>query len=59
MTDTPMMRGARLRQEARELRRFAERSPTPALKKLLLDIAQRYDGLAERIEKGQSDARSA
>jgi hypothetical protein len=49
---TPAMRAARYRQEAKELRAFAERSASPALQRQLLELAERYDRLAERAEKG-------
>jgi hypothetical protein len=50
---TPAMRAARFRQEAQDIRGFAERSPTPDIKRQLLEVAQRYERLAERAEKEQ------
>ena len=55
MNDTPRMRAARFRQEAGQIRAFANGASVPALRRELLDIAERYERLAERAEKGQVD----
>jgi hypothetical protein len=52
---TPGMRAARYRDEAREIRAFAARSPTPDIKRQLLDVAERYEHLAERAETGKPE----
>jgi len=49
---TPKLRAARFRQEATEIRAIADRAAVPDLKRQLLEIAERYDRLAERAERG-------
>jgi hypothetical protein len=55
MAEDHRTRAARYRQEAQEIRAFAERSAIPDIKRQLREIADRYDRLAERAEKGQPE----
>jgi hypothetical protein len=52
---TPMMLAAHYRQQAKDVRSFAERAVVPDIKKQLLEIAERYERLAKRAEKGKPD----
>jgi hypothetical protein len=52
---TPMMRAARYREEAKAVRALAGQSPTPDIKRQLLEVAGRYERLAERAEKGKPE----
>jgi hypothetical protein len=51
-----MMRAARYRQEAKEIRAIANRATVPDLQRELLKIADRYDRLAESAEKGEGSS---
>ena len=53
--ENPTLRAAHYRQQAKDVRSFAERAAVPDIKKQLLEIAERYDRLAERAEKGQPE----
>jgi hypothetical protein len=51
---TPLKRAALYRQQAKEIRAFAEKASIPDIRGTLLGIAERYEMLAERAEKGQA-----
>jgi len=55
MVEDNRARADRYRQQAKEIRAFAERAAVPDIKRQLLDIAERYDRLAERAEKERRD----
>ena len=53
--ENPTLPAAHCRQQAKDVRSFVERAAVPDIKKQLLEIAERYDRLAERAEKGQPE----
>jgi len=54
MSDAPLPSAEYYRAVAEEIRQFAERSQLPDVRRELLDLAERFERMAERADRRQN-----